>query len=59
MKEVFRGEAAKTRKLATVAFSCSTLAMSFLLGCCIRCLVIWGFEFMVRHCTGYLTLLSC
>jgi hypothetical protein len=59
MKEIFRGQAAETRRLATAAFVCCTLAISFLTGCCIRCLVICGVEFTVRCCIGYLSLLSC
>ena len=59
MKEIFRGQAAQTRKLATAAFVCSTLAISFFTGFCIRCLVICGFEFTVRRFIGYLSLLSC
>ena len=59
MKEIFGDEAGETRKLAVAAFLCCTLALAFLTGYCIRCLVICGVGFMVRHCIGYLTLLSC
>jgi hypothetical protein len=59
MKEIFGGDAAETRKLGVAAFVCCTLAIAFLTGCCIRWLAICGIGFMVRHCIGYLTLLSC
>ena len=59
MKEIFGDGAGETRKLAVVASLCCTFAIAFLTGYCIRCLVICGVGFMVRHCIGYLTLLSC
>lgn len=59
MKAIFGGDAAETRKLAVAAFFCCTLAIAFLTGASIRWLMICGVGFMVRHCIGYLTLLSC
>jgi len=59
MKEIFGDEAGETRKLAVGAFLCCALAIAFLTGHCIRCLVICGVGFVVRYCVGYLTLLSC
>lgn len=59
MKEVLQGGALSARKLATFTFIGFAVAVSFLAGCCIRWLVLFGVELILRYCLGYLVLLSC
>ena len=47
------------RKLTTFTFIGFAVALSFLAGCCIRWLVVFGVELILRYCLGYLVLLSC
>jgi hypothetical protein len=46
-------------KLASCGLACSAVPLSFLVGYGIRTLVTLGIGLLVRHCLGYLTLLSC
>ena len=46
MKEIFGGDVEETRKLAVAASLCSTLAIAFLTGYCVRCLCdLWGWVY--------------
>jgi hypothetical protein len=59
MKEIFQGRVEDARRLATFTFIGFAAAVSFLMGYCIRSLVILGVGLIVRYWIGYLTLLSC
>jgi len=47
------------RKLASRGLVYSAVPLSFVTGYCLRSLVIVGMGLLVRHCWGYLSLLSC
>src|ERR1700730_10634454 len=49
----------RARKLASCGLGCSAGPLSFLAGYCIRTAVIVGMGIVIRHCLGYLSLLSC
>ncbi|MGA8657078.1 MAG: hypothetical protein WB586_13100 [Chthoniobacterales bacterium] len=59
MKGILQGRVEDARRLATFTFIGLAVALSFLMGCCIRWLVILGVGFVVRYWIGYLALLSC
>ena len=49
----------RARKLASCGLACSAVPLSFAAGYCIRSAVIVGMGILIRHCLGYLSLLSC
>ena len=59
MKALFDGKTRVTQKLGTFGVFFIAVAASFLLGQCIRALLIATLEFILREWIGYLTLLSC
>jgi hypothetical protein len=55
MKALFAGRSRLVQKLGSSGFICFAITMSFLTGHCIRGLLIFNLDFMLRDWVGYLS----